>query len=177
MRKKFASLGVFSLIVFAVGYILMLNARYLYNDNNDYITILQYDDNILVSFIVSGIFIVLLLISIILLKRLKPDWLKTKFIFFMTLLPAYPAFSGLLRLLYEVLIKGDYYYHRLGSRFSIHHLELYPNAMTMREFEVIGEGLKYGAGLYLALFLLVLIIGNTLAMYYAYYITYIKETY
>lgn len=178
MNKKYMIWGVTSVIVYTLLFYFMVHARYLYNDDFLYITIGQYDEMFMGYLYVSFGFMVFLGLLFTLIYCLKKDLLHNRFVFGSLLLPSFPAITGFLMILFELLRKKDsYYYNRLGSRFTIHHLSEFPNPMTMTQFENIGETLSYGAGLFLALLLYILIIVNIWTVYIKYHKKFIKDYY
>ncbi len=178
MNKKVILWGVGSIVIYSALYYLMVHTGYLYHvETSKYITIIQYSSEIEPSLLASLIFAVVLLVVFTLIGLLKKDWLHNRFLFFMLLLPSYPAITGIINVLVGVFKRDRWYYNKLGSRFSAYYFEDYPGPMNFDDYNQLASQLRYGAGLYLAILLFLLIIVNTWAIYYTYHRKFIKDYY
>jgi hypothetical protein len=160
--KKFVTIwGVSSMILFISLIVIILNSRYLYDYSSNSITLLEYDNFLSASVILSLTFVGIGYLFLVIALFGNKNRIKEFAIRFFFILPIAPITQGLLFFLFDVFRTEDkYYYFSIGSNFIVNNHELFDNSMTFDEIANIGEHLRFGIASYLLLLLFVLLLIN-----------------
>lgn len=178
MKRKIIIWGILTIISYGLLILIVENVSFMYNENLKYVTLSQYDDYFLVDVYASLILVGVVCIILALMKVFKDGWLHKGFVSTMMVTPAFPLIFSLFSLIsFHILKIGEYYYFGIGSDFSLALHTEYPDSMSVLDLKRLGESLTYGVGLYLVIFVLLIIIINIYLIMIAYYKKFIKDYY